>query len=52
MFLKEIRIFQKQQAHYHTIDAKIAVVKMLASEREQSVLQLKRECNSFSPKIL
>ena len=45
-------MFQKRQAHYHSIDAKIAAVKSPDSEGKDLVLQLRKERNSFSPKML
>ena len=45
-------IFQKRQAHYQAIDTKISAVKMSKTEGKKSVLQLKKELNSFSPKKL
>ena len=45
-------IFQKRQAHYQAIDTKISAVKMPKTEGKKSVLQLKKELNSFSPKKL
>ena len=44
-------MFQKRQAHYHSIDAKIAAVKS-PDVREDLVIQLRKERNSFSPKML
>ena len=45
-------VFQKRLAHYHTIDTKISAVKIPAAEGNESVLQVKKERNSFSPKML
>ena len=48
-------IFKKQQAHYHIIDTKISALKMLrciSTGGKESVLQLKKECNSFSLEVL
>ena len=36
-------MFQKRQAHYHSIDAKIAAVKSPDSEGKDLVLQLRKE---------
>ena len=45
-------IFQKRQSHYQAIDPKISAVKMSETEGKKSVQQLKKELNSFAPKML
>ena len=44
--------FQKQQANYNIIDTKNSAVKMPTTEKKELVLQLKKECNCFSTKML
>ena len=45
-------MIQKRQAHYHSVDAKIAAVKSPDSEGKDLFLQLRKERNSFSPKMM